>query len=307
MDSLRINTYKPQYNYNYNPAFQGGLKSLNRINPISRYADKYFQKVANESRVKIQYIIPELSEHVRIIDIKSTKKINISAWDINPSNSENYVLFLHGMAQNVSNYQSLYKDITKKNIGIFAVEYRGYGMSDKAKISEDKFRHDIATAYKYLTETKGIKPENITVIGHSMGGALATNLASQNPYLRSLVLICPIVNASKVGEKFALNKNVGEGIPAKVKRITDKIKPLNWLYSLKLSSLNKMKTNEVPTYIIQSKNDTVTPMGPMRTLAKVAKRRGILKDVIVLNNGGHVVDKAKIDTVSEILDKVYKS
>ena len=305
MDSLTINTYRPQYNYRYNPSFQGGLKSLNDLNPISRYSDRYFRRAAQESRKFIKQIIPELKDNLDIIPLRSTKKITISAWDIKPNNSDQYVLFLHGMAQNVSNYQNLYKQVNKQNIGIFAVEYRGYGANHPANFSEDKLRHDVEVAYKYLTEKKGIKPENITVIGHSLGGALATNFASNHPDIKSLILICPIVNAAKIGEKFALNKTLGEGIPPSVKNFTNKIKPLNWLYSLRLSSLLKMKSNKVPTYIIQSKNDVVTPLGSARTLAKVAKRQGVLQDIRVLESGGHMVDSNKVSIIGEFLDRIY--
>ena len=305
MDSLTINTYRPQYNYRYNPSFQGGLKSLNDLNPISRYSDRYFRRAAQESRKFIKQIIPELKDNLDIIPLRSTKKITISAWDIKPNNSDQYVLFLHGMAQNVSNYQNLYKQVNKQNIGIFAVEYRGYGANHPANFSEDKLRHDVEIAYKYLTEKKGIKPENITVIGHSLGGALATNFASNHPDIKSLILICPIVNAAKIGEKFALNKTLGEGIPPSVKNFTNKIKPLNWLYSLRLSSLLKMKSNKVPTYIIQSKNDVVTPLGSARTLAKVAKRQGVLQDIRVLESGGHMVDSNKVSIIGEFLDRIY--
>ena len=250
-------------------------------------------------------VIIELKDKLNVIPIRSTKKITISAWDIKPNNSDQYILFLHGMSQNVSNYQSLYKQVNQRNIGIFAVEYRGYGANHPANFSEDKLRHDVEVAYKYLTEKKGIKPENITVIGHSMGGALATNFASNHPDIKSLILICPIVNAAKIGEKFALNKTLGEGIPPSVKSFTNKIKPLNWLYSLRLSSLLKMKTNKVPTYIIQSKNDVVTPLGSARTLAKVAKRQGILQDIQILESGGHMVDSNKVSIIGEFLDKIY--
>ena len=89
MDSLRINTYRPQYSHRYNPAFQGGLKSLNDLNPISRYSDRYFRRVAQESRKFIQQIIPELKNNLDVIPIRSTKKITISAWDIKPNNSDN--------------------------------------------------------------------------------------------------------------------------------------------------------------------------------------------------------------------------
>ena len=304
MDSLRINTYKPQYNYSYNQSFQGRLKSLNDLNPISRYTDIYMKKSANISRTHITKTQPDIEPYIKIVKMNTNKTTEISAWDINPDNSEKYVLFLHGMSQNVTNYQPLYSKVLEKKVGIFAVEYRGYGNNPESSISEDKFRRDIETAYKHLTETKGIKPENIIVIGHSMGGALATNFASKHPEVKSLILICPIVNAAKIGEKFALNKNIGEGIPENIKRFTDKIKPLKWLYSLRMSSLSKMKDNKVPTYIVQSENDMVTPLGAARTLAKIAKRRGVLKEIAVLKTGGHQVDSRKVNTISKFLDNI---
>lgn len=293
-------------NSNNNTTFQSRWKSLNVINPISYYADRYFSKMAKNSHNTIEVVSDNLVGKINVHKLNRGKSSEISLWDINPDNSEHYVLFLHGMSQNVSNYQRLYSAISEKKVGVLAVEYRGYGENRPSAISEDKLRRDVERAYKFLTQEKKIKPENITVMGHSMGGALATNFASKHQDIRSLVLICPITNMADVGKKFSQNKTLGMAIPAKVRKFTEKINPLNLLYNLKFNSLNKVDKVKAPTYIIQSQNDTVTLLGGARKLAKKAKRKGLLKDFALLPSGGHKVDMRKVGKVSEILGDIYK-
>lgn len=295
MNIQSLNSYQQKTQISY----KGGANYINKANPASHYLDKFFNNAARQTLVKFDDIMPTLEGKIKTVKIK-----NISAWDINPKKSQNYVLFLHGMSQNVSNYQRMYEKLLSKNQGVFAVEYRGYGVNKKNKVSENKLRKDVELAYNYLTETKGIKPQNITVIGHSMGGALATNFASKHPEIKSLILLCPIVKPSFIGEKFKTNKNLGIGMPNCIKNITDRLKPLKWLLDFRFNSMNKMKKNTVPTYIIQSKNDSVTTIGGARILAKVARRQNILKDFISLPLGGHKVDSAKIEAISKIFDNM---
>ena len=295
MNIQSLNSYQQKTQISY----KGGANYINKANPASHYLDKFFNNAAKQTHIKFDDIMPTLEGKIKTVKIK-----NISAWDINPEKSGNYVLFLHGMSQNVSNYQRMYEKLLSKNQGIFAVEYRGYGVNKKNKVSENKLRKDVELAYNYLTETKGIKPQNITVIGHSMGGALATNFASKHPEIKSLILLCPIVKPSFLGQKFKTNKNLGIGMPNSIKNLTDKLKPLKWLLDFRFNSMSKMKKNTVPTYIIQSRNDSVTTIGGARILAKVARRQNILKDFISLPLGGHKVDSAKIEAISKIFDNM---
>lgn len=289
-----IANHNPQVNH------KGGISSLNKINPISRYADRYFNNMAITSTDRIESISPALSGKIKNININK-----ISAWDINPSDSKEYIFFLHGMSQNVSNYQHLYESIINKGKGVFAVEYRGYGENERAKISEDKLRKDVQTAYNYLTDKKGISPENITVIGHSMGGALAVDFAAKHKDIKSLVLICPITKLSYLGEKFSEHKLLGLGIPSRVMTFTKHIKPLKWLYDSRFNSIKKIPKLKTPTYFIQSRNDSVTTIEGARMFSKTARKQGVPIEFHSLAKGGHKVDSEKVDLISEIIDKIY--
>lgn len=283
----------------YNASYKGGLKSLNALNPVSYYANRYFKRSAQISNKNFTPISNSLKGK-----IKQIKLGRISAWDINPENSKDYVFFLHGMSQNVSNYQPLYETALKNKKAVFAVEYRSYGENRPARLSEDKLRSDVEKAFKFLSEQKKIKPENITVIGHSMGGALATNFASKHKDIKALILLSPIRNMTSIGKKFFLNKNLGIGVPAKIDKLTDMIKPLKWLLSLRFNSQKKIKKVEVPTYILQSKNDSVTLLSGARKLVKAAREKGILKDFIIFPLGGHKVDSKKVEALNKILGEI---
>ncbi len=283
----------------YNTSYKGGLKSLNALNPVSYYANRYFKRSAQISNKNLTPISDSLADK-----IKQIKQDRILAWDINPENSKDYIFFLHGMSQNVSNYQPLYETALKNKKAVFAVEYRSYGENKLARISEDRLRSDVEKAYKILTEEKNIKPENITVVGHSMGGALAANFASKHKDIKALILLSPIRNMASIGKKFFLNKNIGVGVPQKVNKLTNTIKPLKWLLSLRFNSQKRMKQINAPTYILQSRNDSVTPLSGARKLVKAAREKGILKDFIIFPLGGHKVDSKKVEALNKILGEI---
>ena len=283
----------------YNTSYKGGLKSLNALNPVSYYANRYFKRSAQISNKNFIPISDSLADK-----IKQIKQDRILAWDINPENSKDYIFFLHGMSQNVSNYQPLYETALKNKKAVFAVEYRSYGENKLARISEDRLRNDIEKAYKFLTEEKNIRPENIIVVGHSMGGALAANFASKHKDIKALILLSPIRNMASIGKKFFLNKNIGVGVPPKVNKLTNTIKPLKWLLSLRFNSQKKMKQINAPTYILQSRNDSVTPLSGARKIVKAAREKGILKDFIIFPLGGHKVDRKKVDALNKILGEI---
>lgn len=293
---------KIQPNYNINPAVRisskGRLDLLVNANPLSRSAKNYFNKVAQKSTFQIE---PLQSSLLTIF----SKEVfnNISAWNFNNGKSEKYVMFLHGMAQNVSNYQRLYDSVLEKNYNVFALEYRGYGENGVRKISESKLIKDVESGYKYLVEEKKVKPENITLVGHSMGGALAVDLATKHPEVKNLILIAPLSKLSYISEKFTLNSTLGIGASKKMKNITDKFAPFKWLYDRTFNSINKIKKVKVPTYIIHSKSDRVSEVEGAWDLIKAARKANILERAYIIENRGHQVDKQKIDLVSQILEK----
>lgn len=306
MKITTVSTY--QYNNKaLNPSsvsHKGSFETLNKINPVARKADDYFVRMAKHSTLTFEPIIDSLQNKISQITIKN-KKQELLAWDINPNKSNKYILFLHGMAQNITNYQKLYSAILEQNeYGILALEFRGYGLSKDGNVSESNLNSDVKQGFQYLEKEKKINPDNIIVMGHSMGGALAANLASKQSNIKALILICPLSKFDYIGKKFSENTNVGLGIPQKLMKLTNKIKPLKWLYNQKFNTVALIKKIKSPIYLIHSTNDLVTTTAGANRIIEEARENNIPINSFFIERGGHRVDNRKISKVTEILSNL---
>ena len=82
---------------------------------------------------------------------------------------------------------------------IAAVDYPGYGLSDGSPDEEGCYRV-VHRLYDWLIETRGFKPEDIIVVGFSIGTGPATELAATKP-VGGLVLQAPCLSAPRVVTK----------------------------------------------------------------------------------------------------------
>ncbi len=96
------------------------------------------------------------------------------------------ILFSHGNGEDLGDVEPLLDQLRGMNLSVLAYDYEGYGLSEGAP-SEKRLYADIDTAYRYLTERRGIPPRAIIAYGRSLGGGPATDLASREP-LGGLVL-----------------------------------------------------------------------------------------------------------------------
>ena len=65
-------------------------------------------------------------------------------------------------------------------LNLLAFDYRGYGESEGAP-SEAGLYRDADAAYRYLRDTLGVPPDRIVIFGHSLGSAVAVELAARVP------------------------------------------------------------------------------------------------------------------------------
>lgn len=68
------------------------------------------------------------------------------------------------------------------------IDYRGYGRSPGKFPTESSVYEDVEAAWTYLTQTRQIPAERIFVYGHSLGGAIAIELALRHPELAGLAV-----------------------------------------------------------------------------------------------------------------------
>lgn len=105
--------------------------------------------------------------------------IRLNAYFLPALESSKVLLWFHGNAENIGMGLAQMKSFARLGTNILAVDYRGYGKSDGSPDEAGVYR-DAEAAYRYLAETRRFEPKNIYIYGHSLGGAVAVELASRH-------------------------------------------------------------------------------------------------------------------------------
>ncbi len=120
-------------------------------------------------------------EYIRGID---GDNINIRIYPALNTDSNKTVLYLHGNAGRLVNFFPELRKIGQ----VYSPAYPGFNESEGQPNQEKSFDAAIK-AYDYLVNIKKIPESNIIIFGHSLGGSVATYLASQKPNTGKLVLL----------------------------------------------------------------------------------------------------------------------
>ncbi|MBT4929513.1 MAG: alpha/beta hydrolase [Flavobacteriales bacterium] len=111
-------------------------------------------------------------------DIASIYTIYVG--DIGRISSDTVILYLHGNADHLDRYWPRIKLLAntghKNRFGVFAVEYRGFGLSEGTPTEEGMYV-DADAAMKWLKE-QGLTDDRLVVYGFSLGSAPATELTA---------------------------------------------------------------------------------------------------------------------------------
>lgn len=121
------------------------------------------------------------------IYIPTSEFVKIHGWYIKREGSDKVALILHGNAGNLSRSNKVLKTFYDLDYNILAIEYHGFGKSQGFPMEANLYQ-DVLAAYDYLRQTKNYQASQIIAVGRSLGGPVATYLATKRP-LAGLVLI----------------------------------------------------------------------------------------------------------------------
>jgi fermentation-respiration switch protein FrsA (DUF1100 family) len=114
--------------------------------------------------------------------------VKLHGWYVRGKNPRAYVLFFHGNAGNVTDRADIVRQLVDDvGAAVLIVDYRGYGRSE-GKPREAAILDDARRAQRWLMDREKISPKDIVVLGKSLGGAVAVDLAARTG-ARALVLL----------------------------------------------------------------------------------------------------------------------
>ena len=129
---------------------------------------------------------------VRFHPLKSqAQNLKMAYVDVSPSNTNGKaILLLHGKNFNIAYWETTIKELNKKGFRVIAPDQIGFGKSTKPENYQYSFQQ-LASNTKSLLDSLQIN--KIIVLGHSMGGMLATRFALCYPEMtEKLILENPI-------------------------------------------------------------------------------------------------------------------
>jgi fermentation-respiration switch protein FrsA (DUF1100 family) len=193
---------------------------------------------------------------------------SLVAWVIPPpaaADSARWVLILHGNAGNLATPGRPEHDrqLHDLGLGVLAPDYRGYGESE-GKPSEAGLYADARSAYDFLRDSLRIPPNRIVIYGHSLGSAVATQLATSVD-AAGLILEGSFTSVADLGQEIY------------------PWLPVRWLSRNRFDSKGRIGNLRMPLLMIHGRNDMTVPLAQGRRLFAAAPEPKTFLEV----PGGH--------------------
>jgi alpha-beta hydrolase superfamily lysophospholipase len=181
------------------------------------------------------------------------------------------LLYLHGSRWNLTGQLFRIEQLHALGFSVLAVDYRGFGQSRGALPSERSVYQDALIAWEHLAR---LQPEadKRFIYGHSLGGAVAVNLAHELTGENRAQAAGLIVESSFT--------NLGDVAAA----VTNTSLPVRWLLSQEFDSLSKIGEVGIPVLIAHGRDDRYVPSRFSEALFEAASEP---KQLLLIEGANH--------------------
>ena len=185
-------------------------------------------------------------------ELRTDDDVRLVAWVIRADSATPWLLICHGNGGNISDAGRPfhYAGLRQAGLNLLAFDYRGYGESEGTP-TEDGLYRDAETAYRFLTDSLGIPAQRIVLFGHSLGSAVAVELAGRVP-AAGLILDGALTS-----------------VPDRAQEIYPFV-PARWLAVSRYASRDKIGRLTLPKLFLHAERDEVIPIAHGRRLFAAA-------------------------------------
>lgn len=179
------------------------------------------------------------------------------------------LLFFYGVGEYL-NYPFLRTQIEvfrRAGFNVFVPEYIGLGLSS-GEPSEQGLYDTALAAYEHLTQRPDIDPRRIFIVGHSLGGAPAVDLATRVTPAGLMTL----ATFTSLPDIAALRYPMF---------------PCHYLTRIRCPNIEKIRQVRAPILVLHAENDTTVPLWMAEALAKAAFEGGNQQVVQLTIPGGN--------------------
>lgn len=175
------------------------------------------------------------------------------------------LLYLHGARWNVTGSAPRIHRMQQLGFSVLAIDYRGFGKSSRTLPSEETAYEDARAAWDWLATRYSGRARY--VFGHSLGGAIAIDLASRVQDEQGVIV---------------------EGTFTSIPDVASSMKwgwlPIGPLITQRFESVKKVASVESPLLVVHGSEDRLIPSALGQRLYDAAKGR---KQFLLVEGGSH--------------------
>ena len=209
---------------------------------------------------------------------RDARRIEFSAEDGQPlyallvgeqAAAQGLVLVFHGNADlAVWQVSWAHEVVRRTGRAVLLAEYRGYGGLE-GNPSYTGGRLDARAAYAVARDSLGVLPDRIVLFGHSLGSAIATELAKEIAAPEALLLVAPLTSIREMA-----------------RRVSSAAIPLYWLRLVRVHYDTEaiVRSLETPVWVAHGTHDRVVPVEMGRRVFAAARHKG---ELLIVDRADH--------------------
>jgi len=180
------------------------------------------------------------------VTIRTADGMRLDAWYIPEPNARRTLLFFHGNTQNISYCIESIEIFHRLGFNILLFDYRGYGNSDGHPDERGTYL-DAEAAWNYLLTERNHAPDDIVVLGRSLGAAIASHLAA---YHSPCALVIESTFTTLVDAAAELHPWV----------------PVRWISRHRYPVIENIRSVQCPVLVVHAPEDELIPYHHGRSL-----------------------------------------
>ncbi len=218
--------------------------------------------------------LDELTSDAKFIEVETADKLKLKGIYVPPKGDKPILLVFHGNASSARGVLKYMRHITDAGFGVISTEWRGYSQNP-GKPTQKGVAMDADAFYQYAKSIAGDR--KIIVFGHSLGGAVALDLALRN----KLDMVVT----------YGTFYNVDAFVPFYGKM----------LIADPFDNAKAVTKLDEPYVLVHGLEDETIPVAHGAMLEDNAKKANIAMDAVFVTSGKHSFDDSQI---LQILDRI---
>lgn len=195
------------------------------------------------------------------------------------------VLYLHGARWNLTGSVTRIDRWRQLGFAVLAVDYRGFGKSSDVAPTEAYAYEDAEAAWEYLAKIAPGRQRYI--VGHSLGGAIAAELARRRPDAAGLVLEATFTSVRDMIDQSPWG-----------------FLPVGLILTQEFDTLSKVRELRMPVLVTHGTRDSIVPFQMGERLYEAVP--GPKRFVRVEGAGHHNLSGAAFDQYRQALRELFK-